>query len=303
MKVKKIVGVIVLVVLLIGLAAYSTGSRTTEPKPNGLKVVAAENFWGNIASQIGANHVQVTSIITDPTADPHLYESNANNASAISSADVVIINGLGYDDFMSKLLNASQSPKRQVLTASDILGVRGATTNPHLWYDIPKVHIVAAQIAASFAAKDAAHTVDYQNNLKKFDASLQPILDTISQIKAKYSGSPVAYTEQVPGYLLAAASLSIKTPASFAKSIQDGNEPSPADTTTMDDLMTNRRVRVLLYNSQATSAVTEHVKDLAKQAGVPVIGATETLPTNEKTYQSWQQHQLDLILNALETNR
>lgn len=297
----RIGGSLVVLALLIGGIVWLAHSSNQQSKAtkNGLHVVAAENFWGAIASQIGGNHVHVTSIISDPTADPHLYESNAQNAAAIASANVVIVNGLGYDDFMDKLLGASKNNGRQVLTVAQIEHVTGADANPHLWYDIPHVNQVAGSIASSFESKDPAHKSDYQHNLQSFEQSLQPLLDSITHMKQQYGGSAVAYTERVPGYLLAAAGLDIKTPTGFAKSIEDGNDPSPADTTTMDNLMANKTVRVLLYNAQATSPVTQHVRDLAIQAGIPVVGVTETLPANEHSYQSWQQDQLNALLKAL----
>lgn len=296
---RHIIGLGVILVLIVG--TVTVVSQKHRSNTTGLQVVAAENFWGNIAEQVGGSHVHVPSIISDPTADPHLYESNAQDASAVSSAKVVIVNGLGYDDFMSKLLNASKNPNRQVLTAASILGVNGADANPHLWYNIPEVHLVAEQIAASYEAKDPANKADYQANLTKFETSLQPLVSTINTIKQHYAGAPVAYTEPVPGYLLAAAGLNVQTPESFAKAIEDGTDPSPADSQAMDNLMTNKKVKVLLYNSQATSPVTQHVQDLAKQSGVPVIGVTETLPTNEKTYQSWMQDELNALLKALQS--
>jgi zinc/manganese transport system substrate-binding protein len=266
---------------------------------SGIRVVAAENFWGDIARQIGGDRVNVTSIISDPSADPHLYESNANNAVAVATADIAIENGLGYDDFFDKLLSASGSSKRTLVSASKVLGVTADGANPHLWYDLPRVHLVAAQIEAALAAKDPANKSDYEANLAKFDASMQPLLDKVAQIKSQYPGAPVAYTERVPGYLLADAGLSVRTPEGFAASIEDGSDPSPADTAAMDNLLTSRGVKVLLYNSQATSPVTQHARDLAGQAGIPVVGVSETLPPNEPSYQSWQSHQLDAILKAL----
>jgi zinc/manganese transport system substrate-binding protein len=265
-----------------------------------LNVVAAENFWGDIASQIGGSHVHVTSIITDPSADPHLYESNAQNAAAVSSADVVIVNGLGYDDFMNKLLSTSKNSSRQVITASQVFGAAEGA-NPHLWYNIPRANEVASKIAVAYTAKDPSHKNDYDHNLAVFDQSLQALENTIATIKRQYAGTSVAYTEPVPGYLLSATGLTVKTPEGFAKSIEDGDDPSPADTNAFDALVTNKGIKVLLYNSQATSPVTEHVKDLAKQAGIPVIGVTETLPTNEHSYQSWQQDQLNELLAALQS--
>lgn len=300
MKLNRIAAIVVLAILVVGSGLLIFRS-TANTKNNGLQVVAAENFWGNIASQLGGSHVHVTSIITDPNADPHLYESNAGNAAAVASADVVIVNGEGYDDFMSKLLAGSKNSSRQVLSAQQILGQPDGA-NQHLWYDIPRVHLVASKITDSYIAKDPVHTADYQHNLAVFLQSLQPLIQTINHIKQQYANVPVAYTEPVPGYLLNDAGLAVKTPEGFAKSIEDGDDPSPADTQAMDNLVTAKAIKVLLYNSQATSPVTEHVKDLAKQATIPVIGVTETLPANEKSYQSWQADQLKQLESALAEN-
>ena len=293
------VAAIVVVAAVIALPIVLTRKNNSTIEAGNINVVAAENFWGNIASQIGGNRVNVTSIITDPSADPHLYESDANDASKVASADLVITNGLGYDDFMSKLMSASTNTKRQEMDASQILGVTSADANPHLWYDIPRVPLVAGQIEQALAAKDPAHASYYQQNLNKFDNSLADINDTIAKIKQKYAGAPVAYTEPVPGYLLADAGLDVKTPEAFARAIEDGNDPTPADNTTMQNLMTSKSVKVLLYNSQATSPVTENIRNLAKQNGIPVIGVSETLPSSESSYQSWQLDQVKALLNAL----
>jgi zinc/manganese transport system substrate-binding protein len=296
-------GLLVLTVLALAVTLLIRSGDQSVQANGGLKVVAAENFWGNIASQIGGSHVQVTSIITNPNADPHLYESNAQNAEVVSTANVVIVNGVGYDEFMNKLLSVSKNNNRQVLTVASVLNIAGKDPNPHLWYDIPLVSKVADQIAASFEAKDSAHELDYQHNLYKFNQSLQPLINTINQIKKQYSGQPVAYTERVPGYLLKDAGLSVKTPTGFASAIEDGTDPSPADNEAMDNLMRDRAIKVLLYNSQTTSTVTQAVRNLATKAGIPVIGVTETLPAQYSTYQSWQQGQLNEILNALKTGK
>jgi len=289
-------GVLVLLVAATGIT-YLARPQVAPRTGASLQVVAAENFWGDIASQLGGRYVQVTAIITDPSTDPHLYESTAQNAAAISSADVVITNGLGYDEFADKLLSASPSSTRTVLTAADILHV-GTGSNPHLWYDMPYVATVAAHITNSYIAKDPAHRSIYAHNLEAFNQSLQGPEAAAMRIKQRYSGTPVAYTEPVPAYQLAAAGLGIKTPPGFAKSIEDGNEPSPADAQAMDALITDKHIKVLLYNAQATSPITEHVKTLARQYGIPVVGVTETLPAGE-SYQTWQQNQLQQLLQAL----
>jgi zinc/manganese transport system substrate-binding protein len=286
-------------VAIVAIAIKYWPSSNSQTSGNKVQVVAGENFWGNITSQIGGNHVEVTSIITNPSTDPHLYESDAHDAAALSKANLVITNGLGYDDFMDKLMAASPNNQRQVLSVQKILNVTGDDPNPHLWYDTARVPQVADAIEQALATKDPKNTTAYVANLATFNNSLKPILDVINQIKIKYPNAPVAYTERVPGYLLAAAGLDVKTPVGFASAIENGNDPSPNDTATMESLMSNHGVRVLLYNAQATSVVTQHVRDLANKAGIPVIGVTETLPPSEHNYQSWQLDQAKALLTAL----
>lgn len=293
--------VIVIILAVVAVSVFALWHTTANSSGDSqkLQVVAAENFWGNITSQIGGNHVEITSIITNPSADPHLYESNARDAAALSNARIVIKNGLGYDDFMDKLMAASPHSGRQVLSIDKVLNPVGDNPNPHLWYDIPHVPEVADAIEQAMEAKDPSHSSEYAVNLVAFKNSLQPVLDTINQIKDKYPGAPVAYTERVPGYLLGAAGLNVKTPLGFASAIEDGNDPSPQDTATMESLMTNHGIRVLLYNAQATSVVTQHIRDLAHQNGIPIVGVTETLPPTEQNYQSWQLDQTKALLKAL----
>ena len=287
---------------VVGALALGFVFALKTPRPvvmsDKLQVVAGENFWGDIAAQVGGERVHVTSIISDPNADPHLYESNAQDAAAVAVARLVVVNGLGYDDFMTKLLGTSGGAVRSVVTAAAVAGA-GSDANPHLWYNLGYVKKVAAEIEARLATTDPAGAAVYATNLRQFDDSLAPVEAVISRIKTKYAGAPVAYTEPVPAYLLDAAGLTVETPAGFARSIEDGNDPSPADSLAMEKLVTDRAVRVLLYNSQATSPVTQRLLDLARQSGVPVVGVTETLPKNEKNYQSWQLDQATAIFNAL----
>jgi zinc/manganese transport system substrate-binding protein len=293
-----VLAVAVLVVAVLGGAGCGSSAK------NGatgrvVRVVAAENFWGNIAGQLGGVHAAVTSIISDPTADPHQYESNARNAASVADARIVIENGAGYDDFVSKLLAGTSNGSRTVLSVQQLLHATGDDVNPHFWYDVPRVPVVAGAIERALASADPADAAGFAANLKTFDASLAPIDALIAEIKTKHPRAPVAYTERVPGYLLDAAGLTIATPPGFARAIEDGNEPSAGDTHAMNDLVSGHRIKALLYNAQATSAVTQHVQDVARRGGIPVIAVTETQPRDEATYQSWQQHQLQALLTAL----
>ncbi len=297
----RITGAVALMIGLVGaLAAVTKSGSQSAVVGSTVKVVAGENPWGNVASQIGGVHVSVTSILNDPGTDPHLYSSDARTALAVSRADLVIVNGLGYDKFLTKLLAASPSGHRQTLSVMDVLKPTGGNPNPHLWYDIARVTDVARAIERALARDDRAHAAAYRANLVRFERSLQPVLGLLNHLRATHQGAPVAYTERVPGYVLAAAGLDVKTPGRFAQAMEDGNEPSSSDVATMSSLMTNGGVGVLLYNSQATSAATQHVRDLATRRGIPVVAVTETIPRGERTYQSWQLHQLQSLQRALD---
>ena len=293
--------VVILSTLSMAFAGCSShsSSRPSAPAERSVDVVAAENFWGDITKQIGGNNVHVTSVISDPSADPHLYESDARTAAAISKAQLVVVNGLGYDNFMAKLLSASPNPNRKVLTAADVMQISGPDANPHIWYDIAKVPDVASAIAAQLGALDPADATAFTANAKKFSDSLAPINAAIANVKAKYSGAPVGYTERVPGYLVDAAGLKLATPASFAQSIEDGNDPSPADNAAMDTAVRTKAIKVLLYNSQVTSPATDAVKTLAQQSGVPIVGVTETMPPSDANFQAWQLRQVNELTSAL----
>jgi zinc/manganese transport system substrate-binding protein len=287
------------VLLACALGAAGCGSAASRGTPGQVDVVAGENFWGSIAAQIGGPHAHVTSILHDPNADPHLYESDPNDARALADADVVIVNGLGYDEFMHQLLGATSHAGRIVVTAATVLHVNGHDANPHLWYDVPRVPAVAAAIEQALERADTHDAPAFRRNLATFDASLRPALAVITSIKTRHAHAPVAYTERVPGYLVDAAGLDVLTPPGFAQAIEDGTEPSARDTAAMDARLQHHDVAVLLYNAQAASPVTQHARSLAHAAGVPVVAVTETLPSTEHTYQSWQLDQLQALLHAL----
>jgi zinc/manganese transport system substrate-binding protein len=289
----------ILAVLGAVAALAGCGSPRVPATPGVVRVVAGENFWGNIAAQIGGRHVRVTSILTSPAADPHLYESDVANAVAVAQAGLVIENGAGYDEFLSQLVGATRHPGRVVVSVQDILGMTGPDVNPHFWYDIPRVPRVARAIEAALARLQPRDARAFAARLAAFDASLRPVEAVIGRIRRRYPGAPVAYTERVPGYLLEAARLRVLTPPGFAAAIEDGTDPSLGDTVLMDGLFTGHKVRVLLYNAQVVSPVTQHVETLARQVRIPVVGVTETMPPSYRRYQAWQLAQAKALLGAL----
>ncbi len=241
----------------------------------------------------------VTSIISNANVDPHLYEADVANAVAVAEAGLVIENGAGYDAFLSQLLGATSHPGRIVISAQQVLGANGPDVNPHFWYDIPRVPRVAGAIAAALARLDPRDAGAFAADLARFDRALRPLNSAIAQIRRRYRGTPVAYTERVPGYLLRAAGLRVLTPPGFAAAIEDGIDPGPADTAAMDDLLTGRKIAALLYNAQAVSAATQHVRSLAGQERIPVVAVYETMPPAYRSYQAWQLAQVSALLHAL----
>jgi zinc/manganese transport system substrate-binding protein len=284
-------------IIVVGSAAVLAGCGSRAPSGS-LRVVASTNVYGDIARQIGGTRVEVTSVLSDPNADPHLFEPGTRNGLAVSRAGVVIQNGVGYDAFMQRLESAAPSSSRVVVSIGDALAVHGSSANPHLWYDVPKLATVAAAIAGGLERADRKHASSYRAGQRRFDASLGPLRRAVAAIRAQFAGVLVAYTEPVPGYLLESAGLRNIAPSGFTHAIEDGTEPAPAAVAEMTRLVSTRRVKVLLYNSQAVSPITARIRSAARAAGVPVVGVSETLPPHT-TFQAWQLAQVETLRAAL----
>jgi zinc/manganese transport system substrate-binding protein len=285
----------IIVLSMALLAAAGCGSAHGGSK---LDVVASTNVYGDITAQIGGARVAVSSVLSDPNADPHLFGPGTQNGLAVAQARVVIQNGAGYDDFMGRLESASPSGSRIVVTIADVLGVHGRDANPHLWYDVTRLPRIAGAIATGLEQADARHAPAYRAGLARFVKSLRPLDEEVRRVRARYTGRPVAYTEPVPGYLVAALGLRNLAPASFTRAIQNGSEPPAEAVAAMNALIGDHRVDVLLYNSQAVSPITARVRAAAQQAGIPVVGVTETLPPH-LTFQQWQLTQVRSLQRAL----
>jgi zinc/manganese transport system substrate-binding protein len=261
-----------------------------------VKIVAAENFYGDVAHQIGGSHVQVTSILSNPDQDPHLFEASPSVGRALTNAAIVVYNGADYDPWMDKLLSASKGSKRQTIVAGQ-LAHKQTGDNPHLWYDPSVMPLVAKQIAASLEASDPAHSADYEKNLQAFLAALDPIDARIKAIKAKYAGTPVTATEPVFGYMAQALGFEMRN-EHFQLSVMNDTEPSASDTAAFESDLKNHKVKLFIYNSQASDGAAKRMLELAKQSHVPVLGVTETAPAG-KTYQRWMLDELAAIEKAL----
>ncbi len=238
----------------------SNPSTAATPAPGVISVVAAENFYGDIAQQLGGKHVSVSSILSDPNIDPHEYESNVQNAVAVTNARLVIENGDGYDAWMDKLLSASPNPDRVVLTAADIVQHK-LPDNEHYWYSPDNVQNVAQAITDSLKKLDPADQADFDANLATFKGSLDAIRQSLSALKTKYSGTPVGLTETIFLYQTELIGLKMLTPFEFQKAVAEGNDP-PADTVaTFNNQLSQRQVKVLIYNVQTVTPVTTNLQN------------------------------------------
>ncbi|CAH2801762.1 MAG: Zinc ABC transporter, substrate-binding protein ZnuA [uncultured Caballeronia sp.] len=284
----------VLTCFAIALGLCNAASAQTARVP----VVAAENFYGDVVRQLGGDHVQVTSILNNPDEDPHLFEASPKTARALQHAALVVYNGANYDPWMDKLLAASKSnEKRTVIVAAQLVG-RKAGDNPHLWYDPATMPVLAKTVSAYLASADPAHKNDYDARLATFLDSLKPINASIAQLKSRYKGVPVTATEPVFDYMADAIGFEMRNQR-FQMASMNETESNPADIAAFEKDLRERRVHVLIYNSQATGALTRRLLNVAKDAHVPRISVTETLPA-KRTYQQWMQSQLEALAGALQ---
>jgi zinc/manganese transport system substrate-binding protein len=275
------------------------GSPSFVVRPGTIAVVAAENQYGNVASQIGGADVSVASVESNPNTDPHSYEVSPDVAQEIGTAQVVIQNGIGYDDFMSKIESASPNAARRVLIVQQLLGLPDSTPNPHLWYDPDTMPKVANALAADFAAIQPAHAAYFQSNAATFIASLSPWLQALAQFKAQHAGTPVATTEPVADYMLTAAGVNNLTPFRLQADVMNGVDPSPQDLSMQTALFTQHKVKVFVYNEQVTDTLTQSFITAAQSAHIPVIGVYETMPTPGFTYQSWMLAEVNALNDAV----
>jgi zinc/manganese transport system substrate-binding protein len=263
-----------------------------------LQVIAGENFWGSIAAQLGGSHVSVTSIVTNPNTDPHEYESSATDARAFATADYVVLNGAGYDAWASKLLSANPNQKRGVFTVADLLNKK-AGDNPHFWYNPDWVGRVADKITADYRALDPADAGYFAQQREAFATALKPYHDAIAQIRATYPGVAVGSTESIFVYLAEALGLSLISPAEFMQAISEGNDPPAQTVAQFQDQIAHHQIKVLIYNTQTSTPITDNLRRLATQNGIPVVGISETVEPATASFQDWQTKELNSLQAAL----
>ncbi|MFF4156714.1 metal ABC transporter solute-binding protein, Zn/Mn family [Streptomyces sp. NPDC001678] len=277
----------------------STSAASGSGAGGKIEVVAAENFWGSIAAQLGGDRVHVASIISNPDTDPHDYEPKAADARAVAGARYAIVNGIGYDAWADKLLAANPASGRTELKVGDLVGVKEGG-NPHRWYSPDDVHKVIEKITDDYKKADPAHAAYFDQRRTAYESKdLAPYTKLISEIKSKYTGTPIGASESIVTPLSEGLGLKMLTPETFLDAMSEGTDPTAKDKATIDDQIKNKQIKIYVYNSQnSTPDVQAQVKE-AKEAGIPVATVTETPTPGNATFQQWQTAQLQGIAEAL----
>jgi zinc/manganese transport system substrate-binding protein len=281
-----------LVLLVLALALPAPPAPAAAP----VTIVAAENFYGDIAQQIGGPEVTVTSVLSSPDQDPHLFEASPSVARALTAARLVVYNGLGYDPWIERLLAASSAPGRKAIAVAALTG-RKPGDNPHLWYDPKTMPAVAAVLASELTAIDPAHAAGYRTRLERFDRSLQPVAARVAALKTRLAGMPATATEPIFGYMFAALGMTVRNHG-FQLAVMNNTEPGASQMAAFEDDLKRHRVRLLVYNSQASHPAAKRMVAIARSARIPVVAVTETEP-RDTTYQQWISDELGAVDRAL----
>ena len=309
-----LVGVVLLAIILAGVgfvfSFLSSQDRTTQSRQTFetseaassqaavIQVVAGENFWGSLISQLGGSRTQVLSIVTDPNADPHEYESNSQDAQAIASAPFVIVNGAGYDDWALKLIAAGNAPNQVVLNVADLLGKK-VGDNPHFWYNPYYVNATIAAMYKDLILIDPSDSAYFTQQYSSLNVSLGEYNQRIAEIRTEFASVKVAATESIFVYLANATGLDLMSPPAFMNAVAEGNDPPAQSVAEFQQLLENHTVRVLVYNSQTLTPITQSMETLASSNGIPIVAITETIQPSDVSFQVWMNAELLSLQNAL----
>jgi zinc/manganese transport system substrate-binding protein len=273
--------------------------RPSDSAGTGITVVAAENFYGDVIGQIAGSRISLTSIISDPNADPHEYASNTRDMAAIARARLVVVNGIGYDTFMSRLLTAAPNAARAVMDVARLAGKKQGD-NLHIWYDPAVMPVFAKAVTEFFARLDPPNATPYRARLRQFEASYKVLTAKVSTMRSKFAGAPLGATEPLFDYMAAALGMKMLTAREFQKAVEDGQDPPARAIAEMEEQLGRHQIKTLMYNIQTVSPITERVRKDAVRLGVPVVGISETLPAG-LSYQGWMTKQLIDLERALTT--
>lgn len=289
---------------VLALTACSSTSSEGTPGASGncpttpIKVVVTTNVWGSVVDQLAGACADVTTIITSPSADPHDFEPTSQTSAAFAAADLVVINGLGYDAWANKILASLGSSAPQTVDLGQVVGLK-VGDNPHIWYSPTYVQQSAAAITSTFKQKSSTAASYFDSEATSFASAIKPYLDEVTAIKAKYAGTAIGSTESIFVYMAQATGLNLTTPPGFMTAIANDSDPSAQDVQTFTQQLSNGTDKVLVYNTQTDGGLPDQMKATAQKHNVPIVNVTETLTPEGATFQAWQLAQLQSLMTAL----
>jgi len=310
-KTAKVIIAVIAVLAIVGGTAAEILTSAAPTKPGSspgspIPVVAAENFWGSLISQLGGTQTSVTSIVTDPNTDPHEYEANTSDAVAITNAQLVIVNGVGYDDWALDLISADDTPNQIVLNVGDLNGVTVGggivSGNPHMWYNPVYVNRTVAAMYSDLVTIRPSERSYFEANYATLNASLGALYSQANQIKKQFAGTIVASTESIFVYLANYTGLDLISPPAFMEAVAEGNDPSTQSVVEFQQQLESGQVRVLVYNQQTVTPITSNMKTIAAQNNASLIGITETIQPPDYSFQAWMSAEYLELYNALNAN-
>lgn len=299
LKIKYLIIVVVFLIVAVFLVFFGSNLTTHLPNSNHkIQIVAAENFWGSLVSQLGGNKVSVTSLITDPNSDPHQFEVSPVDARLFADANYVILNGAGYDSWASSMIAANTNSSRIVLNVANLLGKKNGD-NPHFWYNPSYVNTVVLKMKNDLIKIDPNDSQYFNSQYNLLLSKLAVYQDRLTMIKKKFNGYKVGSTESIFVYMASASGLDLISPASFMQAVADGNDPPINSVVDFQNQITSHQIKLLVYNSQTITPLTANIKNLALANHIPIVPITETIQPANLTFQDWMNNQLIAIEKAL----
>ncbi|BAR02970.1 metal ABC transporter solute-binding protein, Zn/Mn family [Bifidobacterium pseudocatenulatum] len=280
--------------MLASVAACGSGQSTSE-KNGTIEVVASVNQWGTVAKTLGGDNVNVTSIINSTNVDAHDYEPTTSDIAKLQKAQVIIVNGAGYDAWAVK---AAQTANATIVNAAEVGGVNDGE-NPHVWFSAEVRKAVAQAITKAYEQVDAAKKNDFDKMNDQWTAEENNVESKIAEVRQKTDGLAYAATESVASYLAEDMGLTDATPSGYARATANESEPTPTDIKQFTDALKAGEIKLLVVNTQEESELTGKITDAAKSVEVPMVELTEQMPEQYDSLTAWMEGLVDAFSQAI----
>lgn len=280
--------------MLASVAACGSG-RSSSEKNGTIEVVASVNQWGTVAKTLGGGNVNVTSIINSTNVDAHDYEPTTSDIAKLQKAQVIIVNGAGYDAWAVK---AAQSANATIVNAAAVGGVNDGE-NPHVWFSADVRKAVAQAITEAYEQADAAKKSDFDKLHDQWKSEENNVESKIAEVKQKSDGLAYAATESVASYLAEDMGLTDATTSGYARATANESEPTPTDIRQFSDALKSGEIKLLIVNTQEESELTGKITNAAKSANVPMVELTEQMPEQYDSLTAWMESLVDAFSKAI----